>query len=104
MTGKIVSDTADGKSGGRQARSFVFFLERFYKNHTISKLNFLKFTFGDDRIAQRSQSHGILPEPPWQAVTATFNSSSKGVNTLCWPLEGACTHIASAHRDVYTDT
>lgn len=73
MTEKIVADTADGESGERQARSFVFFLECFCKNHTISKLNFFKFTFGDGRIAQRSQSLGILPEPPWQAVCSHFS-------------------------------
>lgn len=78
MTEKIVADTTDGESGGRQARSFVFFLEHFWKNNTISKLNFFKFTFGDDRIAQRSQSHGILPEPPWQVVHRHFSLQLQG--------------------------
>lgn len=40
MTEKIVSDMADGESGGRQARSFVLFLELFCNYHTISKLIF----------------------------------------------------------------
>lgn len=61
MTEKMVADIADGESGGRQARSFVLFLEHFCNNHTVSKLNFFMFTFGNNRIAQRSQSHGILP-------------------------------------------
>lgn len=39
---------------------------------------FFKFTFGDDRTAQRSQSHGILPEPPWQVVHRHFSLQLQG--------------------------
>lgn len=96
-----VADIANGESGGRQVRSFVPFLQ-FFVRITQFQIDLFKLTFRNDRIA-----HVVLPEDPLvpstsvRQFTTTFNSSSQGFDTLCWPLRVPA-HMWHSHIETCT--